>query len=742
MSNDINITRDMLMPQMNAGADDQPPPNKHPVVVAVVKFLDGIPTSVPAQIAQLITMHLTIMLNTTNDYARNSIVSSLVTTMVGLLVSTVWNLCRCLVLYLVTTFFATPTTSPSIAARPRSAIPAIPSKTDPAIHCICDGPDVPDAEVYMHHLMLPASTADNGFVFQMDMHNHSTSDWSHVSSNIPTVEFCAKVVHVSRIFRTIMRPLKANIHVSAIASPPVIGGESSSPPQNSDATKLTMDVRPVSASSNALVQILCPTRAQFADAAALAKTHMTCRTGEEAVTHSALPPVSPAEIDEVVAAYQAAPVFVFGTQYLRSNSRESIRTVVRILYLSTSTATRKSNRSIFDLEGGRGYSQGYPLESIQYKAANEFALSPRFTLSKMHLESMPILRSALEKFQTGTLYPPGLLMTNKLGILMYGPPGTGKTNTIRAITNHLGRNLIRIDCSKLAQFDEAAFLAFIRKIQTTFVIELDEFDHVLAAMEAQTAAAEVRAARKRELVEIQMMRGGFLPTSDGDAPANANASDVPTNAPTDKPANVPDRLADEARQELSRLMKIESNQPITAGFVLRWLDGLGQDDNRVVVICTNNPNQIRPEFFRSGRVDVKLYCGHCTVGTMTSLLETKYPRVTDSLNPDNDWDKVRADEWIPDLVRRNITPLQLINTLAGADDLATCLTLLEGMPFAPDYPFKDMFETDVQRSAKNRASEKKFGATAASMPPLAQSVPGDEEESSVKSEDSGAYCRV
>lgn len=654
----------------NAAADKQQLP---PRVAAIHAFFDGIPSSVSAQIAQLMSMSAIARLTTTNDYTTNGVVSSLVTTVIGLLISTLGSALRYVVVW----------------------VAGLTEQNDRKEEEKCDADDELQK---MYRPILDKVIPEN--LIKLKYFNRVDYNKVHFASyyDPSQVQFQSTAILVSSAVK-LMYDTRVSVEMST--------NFSSAPNELSVSDPLLPAIlRPADISGGAYA-IVCLTRDQVHAA--------------YSAVHAAAAPTA------AFCDYLHSPVYFYSGK-LYSQSLVSINHVMFTVYVAWCARSHEQKRAdlraavrkIYDLEyktvafissAERGRSPSGGGGTITYLLSDGVELGARYSMDSMYLESKSVLLGALDKFERGDMYPKGLAMTNKLGVLMYGPPGTGKTNTIRAMANRLGRGLLRIDCSKFVEFDEDAFCRIIRTHTNTCVIELDEFDHVLAAMDAQSAATEARERRARDLrAKCMMFNGGEDESSSEDGDGEPPAGDYSTTKRQSKKRG----LLDELNSVFSG--KKNGPRPITANFLLRWLDGLGQDDERVIVMCTNNPQMIPQDMLRAGRVDVKVYCGYCTPEMLAGLVGTKFPR--DS----NDWAVFCADACLQKLAARNIAPRNLINTLSEADDLGTFLELLEEYPQLPDYPHKHIFESDAQRMAKIRAATKRDERIAAAADAAADDV--------------------
>ncbi len=251
------------------------------------------------------------------------------------------------------------------------------------------------------------------------------------------------------------------------------------------------------------------------------------------------------------------------------------------------------------------------------------------TFDKIHFEEKDILLDWVDKFNEKKLYPSGLCMTNKLGILLYGPPGTGKTGCISALANKLKRGIILINSLHVCGKSKADLESVLRMHQETCIFVFDEFDYLLTASE--------NSNKHSQPVNYQEL----LLYSDG-----------------------------EERKHILENIKEQRNtnsNHIDQAYILKLLDGIGDTNGRIIIATTNNPEKINKVFLRPGRFDLKLKLGFCTFDMFQNIIKTKFNNT------------IENTERIRNILEKNITPLILINKLIGSTNFEEMLCNLEQM---------------------------------------------------------------
>jgi hypothetical protein len=253
---------------------------------------------------------------------------------------------------------------------------------------------------------------------------------------------------------------------------------------------------------------------------------------------------------------------------------------------------------------GSGQSVGYFLEGSKINQFSRLSgyVNSKATFNRIFFKAKPILLEWLYKFQTGTMYPDGLCISNKFGALLYGPPGTGKTGLIAAMANHLGRHVLNVNSLMLDANKKFDMIKHLNEAKSTAIIVFDEFDYLLHSSPEP-----------------------ICPDSDADESSSVpSMSDELIGAKTD---DARDTIMKKFRAAKTK----EASSSIDMRFILRFLDGVGDDKDRIVVATTNHPESINPLFLRPGRFDVKLELSFCNRQMFWELIGAVYPALVRKL---------------------------------------------------------------------------------------------------------------
>ena len=326
-------------------------------------------------------------------------------------------------------------------------------------------------------------------------------------------------------------------------------------------------------------------------------------------------------------------IFMVGTTLYSQNSNE-LENICQEIY----KFYRELNLQMYKESSRRMYELNSNLELV-YKGN----ISENIVFDKIHFDEKSHILEWLDKFQQKTMYPKSLCMTNKLGILLYGPAGTGKTGCISAIANKLHRDILIINSlNLLGEEGKSKFEKILKEQEKTCVIVLDEFDYILH--------------NNKHVVEqpSEINYGEMLLFSEGEE--RKNILEMMKNNKKDKSTGI-----------------------IDTPFILKLLDGMGNDDDRIIIATTNHPEKINKLFLRPGRFDIKLKLGFCSLDMFVNIVNCMYPEVHAMLESDT------VDQTIRKLLERNITPLVLINTMVVSKSIDNLLDLLNSLPHEDEY---------------------------------------------------------
>ena len=191
-------------------------------------------------------------------------------------------------------------------------------------------------------------------------------------------------------------------------------------------------------------------------------------------------------------------------------------------------------------------------------------VSPKKIFDTFFFTDKEKIINIVTKFKNNTLYSPNISIDNKLGLFLYGPPGTGKTGLISAIANYLNYDIIIINFQTNYTIPEFDYL-FNKNNYTNKIIVFDEIDHLITKLDKYN-----KDVSSTNLIEQEVKMKSI---------AN-NTQELDTH--------------------------------ITIEYILSKLDGVEDNNGRIICATTNKHELFEPRFFRPGRFDLVINLNNCT----------------------------------------------------------------------------------------------------------------------------------
>lgn len=153
-----------------------------------------------------------------------------------------------------------------------------------------------------------------------------------------------------------------------------------------------------------------------------------------------------------------------------------------------------------------------------------------------------------------------------LGILLSGPPGTGKTSTIKAIAKYTNRHIVEINLQHIQTAEQFTQIFINTSIDGLYI----PYDKRIIVLEDIDCMADV--VRSRE-------EGGE---------------------------------------------DLQKRNDLTLSCILNTIDGVLEQQGRILIITTNYEDRLDKALLRPGRIDVKVHLGRCTRSMAEALVTNFY----------------------------------------------------------------------------------------------------------------------
>ena len=225
-----------------------------------------------------------------------------------------------------------------------------------------------------------------------------------------------------------------------------------------------------------------------------------------------------------------------------------------------------------------------------------------------------------------------------LGIGLSGPPGTGKTSIIKCIANKLNRHLIQIPLNKIQNeedFYKAYFESTYSKQNCDNTIDFNNKIIVFEDIDCMTDLVLDRGNNKKN-------------TSD-----TADTSDTSDNMVVLE--SLVDMVSSNDSKTKGSFKKDNNTGKLTLSFILNLLDGLDENQGRILIITSNYYDKIDKALIRPGRIDLQVEMKNASLNTIKEM----YTHYYDSKIPAKYLSKIR-DEIV--------SPAELVNFYRTSDN--------------------------------------------------------------------------
>ena len=187
------------------------------------------------------------------------------------------------------------------------------------------------------------------------------------------------------------------------------------------------------------------------------------------------------------------------------------------------------------------------------------------------------------------------------GYLLYGPPGTGKTSIIKGISNHTQRHIHYLNLNQIT--DDNELIVLLKDIQykeTILVIEdIDAMTNCIKDRMSLPMDSEI--SKKLEKLEDTMNKISteFIHNSYDNYPRSSNRTNN------------------------------ENKKTLSLSTLLNAIDGVFNNDGRILIMTSNHPETLDQALLRPGRIDRKFYLSYCDHYQLAKLYSNFYSQACD-----------------------------------------------------------------------------------------------------------------
>ena len=182
-----------------------------------------------------------------------------------------------------------------------------------------------------------------------------------------------------------------------------------------------------------------------------------------------------------------------------------------------------------------------------------------------------------------------------LGILLYGIPGCGKTSFIKALSNHLERDIVIIDFKLIKKVKELySIFNKVFKSDGDYTYNIN-VENTIFVFEDFDCMSDVFKKREKETTEIDKIK---------DIHKILNEDESYDSDETNETDSKKSKKSNKSKNWKDYFKKLECD--ITLNNFLELFDGVIEMEKRVVVMTTNKFESIDEALIRPGRIDLVL----------------------------------------------------------------------------------------------------------------------------------------
>jgi len=259
-----------------------------------------------------------------------------------------------------------------------------------------------------------------------------------------------------------------------------------------------------------------------------------------------------------------------------------------------SKSTDASSESIFSIPTSKSTSQ-----STSTISWHKYQMKSTKSFDNIFFEDKDRLLIRLNYFLNNRLEYERKGIPYTLGLLFYGEPGCGKTSCIKALANFTKRNVVEINLKNIHTCGEFVDVFRNEFINDSF-IPIDKRIIVLEDIDCMLDVVKQR-----------------------------NTTDSDSSTSTDDNVDI-DTVLKMAMIEKYKKDSGGAEQKLTLSCVLNTIDGILEQEGRIIIITTNYKDKLDSALLRPGRIDMKINFTRCSGIMVKNIIEHFYgQRITD-----------------------------------------------------------------------------------------------------------------
>tara|TARA_B100001063_G_scaffold32979_1_gene26295 strand:- start:1042 stop:2592 length:1551 start_codon:yes stop_codon:yes gene_type:complete len=228
-----------------------------------------------------------------------------------------------------------------------------------------------------------------------------------------------------------------------------------------------------------------------------------------------------------------------------------------------------------------------------------------------------------------------------LGIGLHGPPGTGKTSFIKCLAQLTGRHIIEISLNKLKSENDLYDVYYDNKYHKYNKEPIDFKDKIIIFEDIDCMSDIVLKREYKNQIETKDINDivNVLLTNDSDNNEKNNES-----------------IKNCKKNATTTAYKYNETSSVTLSSLLNIMDGISEDNGRILIMTSNHWSKLDDALVRPGRIDIEIEMGVIDENILNDYVYKHY-------------NKKIAKSKINKMNFRNITPCIMINEHINSSSL-------------------------------------------------------------------------